>query len=630
MISRKTLALAAAASCLLSQMQAQQPFVRKSNARVIWRPYHAPTIPPIHLANSSRTRDLIRGGKLYLTLQDAIALAIENNLDLEVSRYGPLSAAWNLERAQAGGPLRGVTSGSSIVNQVTAGQGVEGALSSAGLSSGGGGGGGGGNNAVISQIGPVTQNLDTVFQNASGWSHVTSPQPNPQVSQTSALVNTNHRFSSLAQQGLLSGGYVQVSADESYLSQNSPSNVINPSVAPVAQIYVRHSLLNGFGTAVNSRFIRVAEKQAGASTEIFRSQLLILVANVVNLYWGLVADEEDLRAKQNMHGFAQKFYDDTRHEVEVGELAGVEILRAQAELSARTQEVAIAEGVVRQQEILLKNSLSRVGLEDPLVDSAEIVPLDRIQVPETEDLPPLRELVSRAQAQRPDIALGLISNETQRISALGTASGLLPSLQGVVSTTARATAGSPNSLSGQIPNPKIVGGLGTALAQIFRGDYTSQQTAVSFAGLIGNHVAQADYGIDQLQLSQGDLMERKNRNELVVEISNQTIALRQARARYSVATATRALQEDLLEKERQSLSVGNSSINQVIAAQRSLASAQYADVAALAGYSRARVALDQVLGQTLEVNHVSIEEALKGYVSRESAVPASVIEGSGK
>lgn len=623
---QKSLALLAAWSCLAqlqAQQQAQQPFVARPTGSVLWRPFKAPTIPPVVLTNSGRLSRLTRGGMLYLTLQDAIALAIENNLDLEVARYGPLTAEWDLERQQAGGPLKGVTGGSSFVNQVTSGQGVAGAEQSAGVSSGAGGGGGGNSNSTIQQYTSVVPNLDMVFVNSSAWVHSVSPQPNLTISGTPELISSEHLFGSYVQQGFLSGGYVQITQNESYLNQNSPGYVINPSVQPIAQIYVRHNLLDGFGVALNTRFIRVAEKGIVRSKESFRSQLLTLVSNVVNLYWGLVSAHEDLRARQHTRDTAQKFLEDTMHEVELGAVAGFQIVKAQAELSTRTQEAAIAETTVRQQEILLKDALSRNGLGDPLLDAAIVAPLDRIRVPEQDDLPPLRALVAKALEQRPDIAVAKLNDETQEILSIGTKSEVLPLLLGIAATSNTGEAGSanPHPPLGELPNPKTVGGLGTALGQIFDHDYTSGRAAVVFQAPFRNRVAQSDYEIDQLQLKQSGLVNRRNMNQLVVDISNAMVAMRQSRARYSQAVSTRMLQEDLLEKEQQKFSLGSSSIDAIIAAERILASSQYQEVAALSAYSRARVALDQVLGQTLEANNVSIDQALKGRVDRESVLP---------
>ncbi len=357
MKSQKAFTVFLAWSVLSTQAVAQESLlVEKPKAPVVLRPYKAPTIPPVRLKNSDRLRSLIRAGKLYLTVQDVLALAIENNLDLEVDRYGPIVAEWQLERQQAGGPLRGVTGGNTLVNQATSGQGIAGSQLSAGLAgSGNNTGGNGAGAAVVSQIGPITPNLDPVLQNATLFSHTTIPQPNTIQSQTPALVDTRHIYNSVVQEGLLTGGFVQVSANESYLKENTPTDILNPSVVPVVQVFIRQNFLQGFGVGVNSRFIRVAEKNVGLSQETFRSQLLNLVANVLNLYWDLVSDDEDVKARERSLAVAQKFYDDTKRQIELSALAKVDIYRAQAELTTRKQELAISQSTVHQQESLLKN-----------------------------------------------------------------------------------------------------------------------------------------------------------------------------------------------------------------------------------------------------------------------------------
>jgi len=249
------------------------------------------------------------------------------------------------------------------------------------------------------------------------------------------------------------------------------------------------------------------------------------------------------------------------------------------------------------------------------------MPLDSISVPDSDNLPPLRDLVTRALAKRPDLAVTKLNLESSDISALGTSNGILPNVQVAVSTSNSGLAGKANPASGLEPSPGFVGGLGTALGQIFRRDYASESGGGQIAVSIHNRVAQGDYGIDQLQLRQEQLAAHREQNELVVEISNQMVGMRQARARYSAAVDTRKLQEELLEKEQQKFKLGGSTLNDLIGAQRALADAQSAEVATLAAYSRARVALDQVLGETLEANHVSVGEALKGSVARVSTLP---------
>jgi len=616
---QETFVVFVAWSLLISQAGAQESLlVEKPKAPVVVRPYKAAVVPPVRLKNSDRLRRLIRAGKLYLTVQDALALAIENNLDLEVDRYGPIAAEWQLERQQAGGPLRGVTNGNSLINQATSGQGIAGSQVSAGLVGGtGGGGGASAGAAVVSQIGPITPNLDPVLQNATFFAHTTAPQANTIQSQTPALVDTRHVYNTFVQEGLLTGGFVQVSANESYLKENTPTDYLNPSVAPVVQVFIRQNFLQGFGVGVNSRFIRVAEKSVGLAQETFRSQLLNLVANVLNLYWDLASGNEDVRARERSLAVAQKFYDDSKKQIELSALARVDIYRARAELTTRQQEFAIAQSTVRQQENLLKNALSRNGLEDPLIDQAEVVPLDHIEVPKEDELPPLRELVARALAKRPDVELDKLNQENAEISALGTRSGILPILQGtgVLSESGLSGTAVPQA-DGTTADPYYVGGLGNALGQVFRNNFPNRRASVLFAANFHNRTAQGDYGIDQLQLRQNELVTRRSLNQLVVDISNQVIALRQARARYSAAVDTRVLDEQLLEKEQRKFSLGASTINDLVVVQRSLAAAREAEVAALASYSHARVALDQVMGETLEKNNVSVSAALEGKVGK--------------
>jgi outer membrane protein len=628
---RKSFAVLLAWMCVTAQLPAQQPFVERPQGRIVWRPYKQPSVGPAILANSDRLRGLIRGGILYLTLQDAIALAIENNLDLQVDRYGPLAAEWVLERYKAGGPLRGVTSGNSVVNSVTSGQGAAGALVAGGLSTNTGGSGGNNSNGQISQIGPITPNLDPVFQNSSVWSHQTTPESNIYYYGTSALVDIAHRFNSSVQQGLITGGYVLVSGNESYLNENSPYNNLNPSVLPSVQLYLQHNLLQGFGAGVNSRTIRVSQKQLVGANVTFRSQLTVLVQNVVNLYWDLVSSNEDLRAKEKARDVSEKFFEDTKKQIDLGALAKVEVYRAEADFNSRKQEVAIAQQTRSQQETELKGLLSRNGVEDPLLDAARIVTLDRIQVPDADEIPTLRQLVATALAHRPDVELDKINDEVAEINATGTVNNLLPFLQGRLYTINKGLAGTANPAAPSPPPGQYTGGgLGNALGQIFDHDYTTRSAALIFQPYIHNRGAQADYAVDQLQLRQGDLVERKNRNDMVVAISNDMIALRQARSRYTNAVISRTLQQDLLEKEQQKFSLGSSTIDLIIAAERTLSAAQYVEISALANYSRARVALDQVLGTTLDTNHVSIEESLKGKLSVESRLPAVLPEAGSK
>jgi len=607
-------------ACTAYQLAAQESpqVVTRPSVPILIRPYQPTYIPPVRLTNSRRVSDLIRAGKLYLTVQDTIALAIENNLDLEIDRYGPLTAEWSLKRAEAGGPLRGVTQQNIAQNEVTSGQGVLGSEASAGLLQSSGGSSGS-SNQTVQQLGPVTPNLDPDFQNATAFQRLAFPQSNLVASQTSVLIDDRHFVNSFVQEGLITGGSVQVTANESYLKENVPSDYLNPSVFPQVAITIRQQFLQGFGIAVNRRFIKAGELGVKAAHESYRSQLLNTVASVLNLYWNLVAADDELRVRRRALEAAQKFLDDTKHQIALGAVARADIYRAESDAATRGQELAIAQVSVQQQEALLKNAISLNGTADPQVEAVDIVPLDHVEVPDSEELPGLRDLLARALANRPDVILNKLNDESQEVLALGTINSLLPNLGTRYSTSDVGQAGT--AVPGGGASSYYVGGLATALGQVFRRNFYNQSIAMGFSIPFPNRQAQGDYGIDQLTIRQGDLAERRNMNQIVVDISNDTIALRQARARYTQAVSSRALQEELLAKEQQMFGFGAAQIADVVGARAALFAAQVAETQARASYAHARVALDQVLGETLEKNHVSLDEGLNGHVARESKVP---------
>jgi outer membrane protein TolC len=279
----------------------------------------------------------------------------------------------------------------------------------------------------------------------------------------------------------------------------------------------------------------------------------------------------------------------------------------------------LAQADLRLRENALKEFLVRTP--DAAVEAAEVIALDRIEIPETDDLPSLRQLVSVAMAKRPDVAVSKLRDETSEISLAGTQNPLLPSLQVTGQTYNRGVAGTPQPSSGEAPNPYFVGGYGTALGQVLRRNFPNYSGSVTFSIPFRNRTAQGDYGIDQLQFRQSQISGQRDTNNIVVDISARMSALRQARARHSAAVNTRTLQEQLLAADREKFSSGIATFNDIINDQRALVMAQISEVNALAAYAHARVSLDQTLGETLERNHVSLDEGLSGHVARESNPP---------
>lgn len=633
---RRTLAVALSWLCSFSLLPAQQASIEsvKPSGNILWRSYKPAEVPPLRLANSTRLRDMVRAGKLYLTAQDAIALALENNIDVEVARYNPLLAAWRLERAQAGGALPGVPSNASQAGSVASGQGVAGSQAAAGVS-GGAASASAGNagNATIAQIGPVTQTLDPTFQETSTFSHKSTPQPNTVQSGVLSLIDNTRTYTGSLQEGFLSGGSATLSYSNHYLNENAPSDLLNPSEAPNLSLSIQHNFLNGFGVAVNARNITVAKIGLQTSDLNFRAQVIGVVVSVLNAYYALSSDYEDVKAKQTALDVAQKFYEDNRKQVDVGTLAPLDLTTAESQVASSQRDLVVSQGSLQQDELTLKNLLSRNGLSDPLLASAQIVPVDRIAIPANDDLPPLGDMVKQALANRVDLAVERANVVSAETSALGTKSGILPTLVGFATVSQAGLAGRAHSVvqntsTGTIvetPDPYFVGGVGNGLGQVFRRDFPSEGGGIYFRVALGNNQAQADYGIDELQLRQTQLTEAKDAKQAQVDVMNSVVAIHQARARYDAAVHNRVLAQQLLDAEQKKFGLGASTPYAVVQQQRDLAAAQSVEISTLVSYSNARIALDRTLGATLDVNHVNIGEVRNGRVSQAPSTPPDAV-----
>jgi outer membrane protein len=600
--------------------------VERPQVMIPIRDYMAPTIAPIRLTNSQRLYTLMRAGNLYLSAEDALALAIENNLNLEIDRYIPQLAESAYERTKAGGPIRGVPSGTSQISTVNNGVGVNGTAAGSGVGGGGGGAGSGsGGNSTIQQIGAITPNLDPVLQSTTSFSHLTQPQASTVLSQTTALVDSMRVNNTTLQQGTLTGGNILFRGFQQYLDENSPTNFLNPVSAPRMELTVRQNFLQGFGVKLNNRGIRIADINRAAARESFRSLLLDMTVTVLNLYWDYVGARDELKLRQHALAITEKFLADTKYEISVGALAGVERPRAEAEVASRRQDVVIAENTMRQRAILLKDALSHT--HDPALEAAEIIPTDNMALPPADEtLPPLRELVKSALARRPDVAFAKFNDQTAEMNLAGTTNPLLPNLQFAYDAYNRGIAGTPQLSGGRVSSDFFVGGYGTAMGQVLRRNFPNNVATLSFSAQLYNRQAQADYGIDQLQYRQSQLRGQRDQNQIVVDISSQMAAVQQARARYVTAKNTRILQEQLLEAERKK-SYGTATFNYIMVDQRALIAAQLSEMTAIAAYSRAKISLDQVLGATLETNNITLEEGLVGHIRKESHLP-DVVEGS--
>jgi outer membrane protein len=604
----------------------QQDYINpvRPSAPVLWRPYLPVTVPPVRLANSPRLRDLIRANRLYLTAQDAIALALENNIDIESGRYD--SSGWRLERARAGGALPGVPTGASQTASVASGQGVLGSQAAAGVRiSGSNGANAGTTNVTVAQVGTVAQTYDPTIQEATTFSHRSLPQPST-VQTTSVLVQGQRIYTASYQEGFETGGSVTLSYNNHFLNENAPTDVLNPSVAPTLSVSVSQNLLQGFGVAVNTKDITVAKINVGISDLNFKTQVERTVVTVLNNYYALVGNYEDFRSKQGALETARKFLSETQRRVDLGASAQLDVTTAQNQVAAAQQASVNSQAAIQQQELQLKSLISRTGSFDPLIASVEIVPLDGIVIPAADDLPPTKDLVQEAFRNRSDLLAEKENIRGAEVSSIATINGLLPTAAVQAGKSNAGTAGDLRIVNGSTADAYFAGGTGTALGQILRNNFPTESISAFGQVQIYDRVAQADHAIDQLQIRQQQLAMARDFNQVQVVLTNSVVALRQARARYEAAAQSLMLQQKLYEAEQKKFAVGESTTYNVTQQQRDFINAQSAQLSAMVTWQSARLSLDQTTGSTLAVHHVSIEQAQTGRIDRPSSLPASLPE----
>jgi outer membrane protein TolC len=590
----------------------------------VTRQYRPVEIPVIDLANSGRLDSLLRAGKLYLSLQDTIALALENNLDIAIQRYGPMMAEADIQRAQAGGLLRGIPQSVRQGPQSAAGQrGQDTGISTSAAQQAGDGGSAGG--TIITQTGTAVPNLDPVLTGFVRFAHNTNPQTSTFVSGTNTLITRQDLQNFSFQQGFLTGTTVSLGLSNSHVSSTSLRSELNPSTSGSLSLNITQRLLQGFGPAVNSRLIRIAKNNREVSDLVFKQQVIVTVSAIANLYWDLVSMNEEVKVRQQALATSERLQKDNETQVEIGTLAPIEIVRAEAEVASRQQDLTIAETQLLQQETILKNALSRTGTVSPAVAEARIIPTDPIRMPDREPVEPIQDMVAQAMSARPELAQRRIQIENAKINLRGARSQLLPTVDAFVNLQNNALAGAANTLPLPIgqdfvqrpaPNTFFIGGYGTVLSQMFARNFPDYNAGFQLNIPLRNRAAQADMIRDQLALRQTEMGLQQFENQVRVDVQNALIALQQARARYRAANKARVLQEQTLDAEQKKYALGASTIYNVILVQRDLAAAQSGEVAALSAYSKARTELDRATGQTLVTHNISLEEAYRGRVAR--------------
>jgi len=583
-------------------------------------PYKPKSVPPISLTNSSRLDALMRAGDLYLSIRDAVALTLENNLDLELQRYGEQIAENNLLHARAGGFA------SPVSVAVTAGPGsVTGAPPSAGLQTF--------LIQPVTQVGFAVPNLDPAFIASASWAHQTTPQSSNFVTGTAALIQRQDLNNVTIQKYFTTGTQVSLGLNNNSLNNNNARAQFEPSTVSNLTLNFTQHLLQGFGRNINDRQIRIAKNNREVSDLTFKAQVIATVTAVMNLYWDLVTYQQVVKVQQDAVAANQRLYENNKKQVEVGTLAPIEVTRSEAQIAADQQALTVAQTNVLQQETILKNALSRNGVQNPVLANAHIIPTDRIQVPDVEAITPIQDSTALALSARPELSQFRILIQNQEIGIKGTKNELLPTLDFVANFANSGLAGSPVALPASCavnptstacvpPNRYFEGGYGTVLNQLFARNFPTYLAGFNLTIPLHNRAAQADAVATQLNLRQQQVYMQKMENQVRVEVQNAVIALQQARAQHQAAMQALRLQQQTVDAEEMKLALGASTTYNVILTQRDLVTSQSNLVASESAYAKARVEINRATGQTLNDNDISIDEAFRGVVARPpSAIP---------
>lgn len=609
-------------------------------------PYTPRHVAAPNLANTARVDSLMHDGKLYLSLNDAIALALENNLDVAIARYNLNIADTDVLRSKAGASILGINAG---VVQNTPGGGIGGIGASAGASTGGtslgAGGIGAGTNGLVSStlgLGPAINSFDPVVTGTLQEDHAESVSSSlfngvPILAQNTGTVNFAYN------QGFAWGTNLQVAFNNTRTTSNVPFNTYSPLINSSLRLQLTQHLLQGFGFPANTRFIHIAKNNRELSDVAFRLQIIDSVDQIENIYWDLVYAYENARVQNESLAFAQKTLSDTKKQVEIGSLAPIETVRAQSTVAQDQQLVTTAQTNLQLEQLLMKNALTRT-LKDPTLATAEVIPTSTMEIPAQEQIVPTEDLINDALRHRAELVETRIDLNSRDYSNKAVRSALLPSLDLFAYYAGSGLGGSQNPANlcaNQTPEQLLLGfcagenphtgvteippvspvSINGTWNQLVNSTAPDKGIGLQLNIPIRNRAAQADYATDQLNYRQQIIQDRQLRNNIRQGVINSRVALSQAHTAYDTSVEARKLQEQTLAGTRRKYELGTAAILDVVIAQRDTTTRELAEVQAKNAYIHAQVNLQNAVGTVLKDYEVDIEQAKTGVVGR----PADLI-----
>jgi outer membrane protein len=624
-----------------SQSSEPQQFLLKDYSKPVSpfpnviRPYMPQHVPLPNLSNTPRIEQLLQNGKIMLSVNDAVALALENNLDIGIARYNLNIADTDILRSKSGANnFLGTNFG---VVQNTPGGGVGGLGGTVGSGTGGTapapGGIGAGTNGLVSStlgLGSFITSFDPIITGTLQEDHSNTISSSAFTGVPTLAQNTGTYNFSYAQ-GFQWGTNMSVGFNNSRVTTNSPFTSLSPLINSGFQFRLTQHLMQGFGFLPNTRLIRLTKNNREISDVAFRLQIVTTVDQIENMYWDLVFAYENVRVQQESLAFAQKTLSDTQKQVQIGSLAPIEVVRAQSTVATDQQNLIQAQNNLQLQQLLMKNALSRT-LVDPVLADAEVIPTSTIALPEQEPIIPTQDLVNDALGHRPELAESRIDLSNREINDKAIRNSMLPTLDifAYYGGTGLAGAQNPANLCGpgQTPNnnfcsatPVPTTSYVSGLNELINSTGPDKGLGLTLTIPIRNRNAGALQVRAELEYRQAQMREQQIENQIRIEVRNAQFALQQNRAAVAAAQAAAELGRQSLDAEQKKLNLGASTSTLVLQNQSVLATNESNLVSAMAAYEKSRIEMDRATGLLLDHAGIVMGDAVRGQVTHMPNVP---------
>jgi len=596
-------------------------------------PYQPTTLAPPRFFNSLRLGDLVKNGKIYLSLSDAVLLALENNYDIAIQRLTLDIADTDIMRAKSGtNLLLGVSSGLLTGTLGNAGQTVTGGGGPGGTAAaaGGAGTGAGGQALTTSGTGPAPGNFDPILTGNIQIQRQTIPQSTPAFAGALALSQNTNQYNFNYAQDFITGTNLKVGFNNSYTTTGNVFSAYSPQLQSTFNAQLTQHLLYGFGWGVNGRFIVQAKNDRRIADSAFRQQLLYTVNQIENIYWGLVSAYEDLQAKNRALQQSSQLLSDDRKQLEIGTMAPLDVVSANSAVEVDKQAVIASQSNLEYQQLIMKQAIAR-SLEDPTLANAPVIPTDRISLIEMpEERRSADDLVRQADANSPAIEQSILAIKNDEITLKGARSGLLPTVDVYAFYGASALGGSQNpncinfGVSGETPCPPgqyPSVGYGSTFSNLFNSSGPDKGVGFNISVPIRNRFAQSVQERSELEYRQAQMRLQQLYVQTRMNVVNAQFALTNDRASVQSAIATRDYDRQSLDAELKKLHLGASTTALVLQQQRALATAESSVISSTAKYAIDRAALGQILAATLDRLGISITEAATGNISQAPVIP---------